>query len=291
MKKNTTTADTMNTTTTTAAPVDTIPTTTTTTEKRKEVPTMKNTMNTTTPAAPIVTPDTAPLYTPTAYGAALVTFRADGGSHTITAKLADYLLSVSIDEYRADFFTVRAAAVALDTAYTTPGTTPAAVGVAEDALSAALRVVYTRACDTLFPDRADLRYTILALNSLKKAKDTTITDGTTTTIIKGTRDFRPVSDGVYIKAIENLIATRLMGQKWDAELNNFRAPTVEEEEKTRARIARYHEKKEKKAAKAAAPAKDSKPTTAKKAPAAKGKKDTTARKPTTAKEKKDTAKK
>lgn len=190
-----------------------------------------------------------PAITVNPYGEVLMNLRKEGGSKTVTAKIADAVCGCSIDEYRAPFYKVRALAVALDNAIDSRDS--ATIAAAEDNLCAVLSNLYNAAAGGLLPDRTDCKYCVLALNALRKGKDTQNLDGTT---IKGTRDFRGVTDAAYVKAIENLIATRLLGQAWDENLNTFRAFTPEEVERMKKRVQRYHEKKAKKAGAANNPA-------------------------------------
>lgn len=218
---------------------------------------MKN-MNTNT-ANTVTVVDLVPAMTLQPLGEVLVNLRKQGGSHTVTAKIADAVCGCPIDVYHQRLLKIRALALDLDAANDTHDMK--AIVPAEDALAKSLGDLYNAACMGLFPDRSDMKYCIKAIHALRKGKDELNEKGEI--VHKGTKDFRPVSDTSYVKAIENLIATRIMGQAWDEHLNDFRQYTPDEIEKMKKRVARYYEKKAKQEEKTEKPAPEKK--TAKKA--------------------------
>lgn len=232
---------------------------------------MKNMNMNTANTATVV--DLVPAMTLQPLGEVLVNLRKQGGAHTVTAKIADAVCGCPLDVYRQRLLKIRTLALDLDAANDTHDMKT--IVPAEDVLLKSLGDLYNAACMGLFPDRSDMKYCIKAIHTLRKGKDELNEKGEL--IVKGTKDFRPVSDTSYIKAIENLIATRIMGQAWDEHLNDFRQYTPEEIEKMKKRVARYYEKKAKQEEKTETPAPEKKPPkkTAKKPPKKTAKKPST----------------
>ena len=223
--------------------------TTSTTTNTPEVVTITNTPDVTTNNAPeIVTTEsaadeiikaiTAPVVENTAYAAFISGLRSEGNRATMTAKVSESVLGMSLSEYKLVMADIADASVFL-TAMITEGE-HANIVTAENALYSRLSKAF--AWSGQLVERSDLYFCAFHCLQLKRTKSVINEDGTTTS---GTMTSTGKSLSGACKMVEILIGMRLAGYVWDIAHKEFRTLTQDQRIKMETRIAKFHDNQKK----------------------------------------------